>query len=154
MLGCWNPETEQVEAVCKIISGFSDEFYKKQLEIFSEASGLLIPDKKPYYVTNYDCDHWFEPRVVWEIRGADLTLSPTHPAAKGLVDEARGISMRFPRFVRVREDKGIEEASTSRELAEAYSKQVLVVNRERSNVKVEEGDEVDGEDSGDEDEKD
>jgi len=30
----------------------------------------------------------------------------------GLVSEERGLSMRFPRFLKVREDKGIEEASS------------------------------------------
>lgn len=132
LLGCWNQETQEVEAVCKIISGFSDAFYKQQLEVFSEESGLISPEKKSYYVTDYDCSLWFEPQVVWEVRGADLTLSPTHPAAKGLVSEDRGISMRFPRFVRVREDKGMEEATTSEEIADAYSKQVTVSNRDKS----------------------
>jgi hypothetical protein len=31
--------------------------------------------------------------------------------------------MRFPRFIKVREDKGIEEASTGRELAMMWEKQ-------------------------------
>ncbi|KAI9016694.1 DNA ligase [Hyaloraphidium curvatum] len=150
LLGCWNPDTEQIEAVCKAISGFSDDFYKKQLSVFSEESGLLAAEKKPYYVTPYECDLWFEPSVVWEIRGADLTLSPVHTAARGLASEDRGVSMRFPRFVRVRDDKGVEEATTSAELAEAYSKQVLVANQEKSRA----GREAEGEaDEGEEDEK-
>jgi len=41
----------------------------------------------------------------------------------GLVSEERGLSMRFPRFIKVREDKGIEEASTGRELAMMWEKQ-------------------------------
>ena len=54
---------------------------------------------------------------------ADVTLSPTYTAAIGLVSEERGLSMRFPRFLKVRDDKGIEEASTSDFLAGLYRKQ-------------------------------
>ena len=54
---------------------------------------------------------------------ADITKSPTYLAAMGLVDEERGLSMRFPRFLKVREDKGVEEASTAEFLAELWFKQ-------------------------------
>jgi len=65
-------------------------------------------------------DVWFEPQEVWEVAFADITLSPTYTAAIGLVSEDRGLSLRFPRFLRVREDKGIEEATEARELADMY----------------------------------
>lgn len=54
---------------------------------------------------------------------ADITLSPTYTAAIGLVSEDRGLSMRFPRFLKVREDKGIEEASSDEFLADLWWKQ-------------------------------
>ncbi|RYO75539.1 hypothetical protein DL762_009965 [Monosporascus cannonballus] len=68
-------------------------------------------------------DVWFEPREVWEVAFADITLSPTYTAAIGLVSADRGLSLRFPRFLRRREDKGIEEASTSEFLAGLWRKQ-------------------------------
>ena len=57
------------------------------------------------------------------MRFADVTLSPIYTAAIGLVNGERGLSMRFPRFIKVREDKGIDEASTGRELALMWEKQ-------------------------------
>jgi len=42
----------------------------------------------------------------------------------------RGLSIRFPRFLKVREDKGIEEASTDEFLASLYRKQEARVKAE------------------------
>ncbi|KAI9829594.1 MAG: hypothetical protein M1819_006099 [Sarea resinae] len=68
-------------------------------------------------------DVYFAPQEVWELAFADVTLSPTYPAARGLVDPDRGLSLRFPRFLRVRDDKGVEDASSSEFLAELYRRQ-------------------------------
>lgn len=68
-------------------------------------------------------DVWFEPQEVWEMAFADITLSPTYTAAIGLVSQDRGLSMRFPRFLRKREDKSMEEASTNELLAALFRKQ-------------------------------
>lgn len=54
-----------------------------------------IPGPKPYYITDESPDVWFEPTEVWEIRGADLTISPVHKAAVGHVHPDRGISLRL-----------------------------------------------------------
>ncbi|KAI1803073.1 ATP-dependent DNA ligase [Daldinia bambusicola] len=80
---------------------------------------------KPSFVeySGPEPDVWFEPQEVWEMAFADITLSPTYTAAIGLVSQERGLSLRFPRFLRRREDKGIEEASSSEFLAALYRKQ-------------------------------
>ncbi len=54
---------------------------------------------------------------------ADVTLSPTYTAAIGLVSVERGLSLRFPRFLKKREDKGLDEASTNDFLAGQWRKQ-------------------------------
>ncbi|KAM0820249.1 putative DNA ligase I [Seiridium cardinale] len=68
-------------------------------------------------------DVWFEPQEVWEMAFADITLSPIYTAAIGLVSQDRGLSLRFPRFLKKRDDKGIEEASNSEFLAGLFRKQ-------------------------------
>jgi DNA ligase-1 len=122
LLACRNPETGTLEAVTKCISGFTDKFYQANKEKYAEGSDNVIA--RPSYVEyGGHPEAWFEPQEVWEMVFADITLSPTYTAAIGLVSDERGLSMRFPRFLRVREDKSIDEASTSDFLASLYRKQ-------------------------------
>lgn len=122
LLACRNPETGALEVVTKCISGFTDKFYQTNKEKYAEDSDNVI--ERPSYVEYAGRpDVWFEPQEVWEMAFADITLSPTYTAAIGLINEDRGLSMRFPRFLKVREDKSIEEASTSDFLASLYRKQ-------------------------------
>lgn len=131
LLACRNDETGSLEVVTKCISGFTDAFYKANRAFYDdgEVSGDGIPKNtratQPSFVeyAGPRPDVWFEPQEVWEMAFADITLSPTYTAAIGLVSEDRGLSTRFPRFLRKREDKGIEEASTSDFLAGLYRKQ-------------------------------
>lgn len=122
LLACRNPATGSLEVVTKCISGFTDAFYKANKEKYSEGGENVI--SRPSYVEyRGEPAVWFEPQEVWEMAFADITLSPTYTAAIGLVSEERGLSMRFPRFLKVRDDKSIEEASTSDFLASLYRKQ-------------------------------
>ena len=127
LLAVRNPETGSLEAVCKCISGFTDAFYKENKAFYNKEEGSNVLGKQPGYV-EYEAgypDVWFEPQEVWEMAFADVTLSPVYTAAIGLVSEERGLSLRFPRFLRKREDKSIEEASTNEFLAGLWRKQEL-----------------------------
>lgn len=121
LLACYDPDSEEYQSVCRVMSGFSDAFYKEMEEFFS---GERILKKKPaYYQTLEEPDIWFSPELVWEIRGADLTVSPVHQAAVGLVHPSRGISMRFPRFIRQRIDKKPEDCTTPVDIADLFNQQ-------------------------------
>ncbi|OQD77455.1 hypothetical protein PENDEC_c002G03521 [Penicillium decumbens] len=122
LLAVRNPESGALEAVTKCMSGFTDKFYQANKEKYAEGSPNVI--SRPAYVEYYGVpDVWFEPQEVWEMAFADITLSPTYTAAIGLVSEERGLSLRFPRFLKVREDKGIDEATSSDYLALLWRKQ-------------------------------
>lgn len=123
LLACRDPESGSLQVVTKCISGFTDKFYQANKEKYSEDGENTHPSKPSYIEYGGHPDLWFEPQEVWEMAFADITLSPTYTAAIGLISEERGLSMRFPRFLKVREDKSIEEASTSDFLAGLYRKQ-------------------------------
>ncbi|XP_013588651.1 PREDICTED: DNA ligase 1 isoform X2 [Brassica oleracea var. oleracea] len=126
LMACYNPETEEFQSVCRVMSGFSDAFYIEMKEFYSEDK--ILAKKPPYYRTGETPDMWFPAEVVWEIRGADLTVSPVHSAALGLVHPSRGISVRFPRFICKRADRDPEECSTAADIAEMFHAQTRKMN--------------------------
>ncbi|CAK8542670.1 unnamed protein product [Lathyrus sativus] len=121
LMACFNPETEEYQSVCRVMSGFSDSFYIEMKEIFS--GDKVLSKKPPYYQTGETPDMWFCPQLVWEIRGADFTVSPVHHAAIGLVHPSRGISIRFPRFICSVSDRNPEECSTAADIVEMFQSQ-------------------------------
>ena len=123
LLAVRNPATGSLEAVTKCISGFTDKFYIANKERYNGDTGENLISRPSYVEYPGHPDVWFEPQEVWEMAFADITKSPVYLAALGLVDEDRGLSMRFPRFLKTREDKSIDEASTADFLAELWFKQ-------------------------------
>ncbi|XP_071684444.1 DNA ligase 6 isoform X6 [Lolium perenne] len=115
LMACYNPESEEFQSVCRVMSGFSDDFYKEMKEFYSNER--ILPKKPVYYKTDEQPDLWFTAEQVWEIRGADLTLSPVHHAAIGIVHPSRGISVRMPRYIRSVQDRSPEDCSAATDVA-------------------------------------
>ena len=124
LLACYNEQTGKFQTICKCGSGFTDEQYNS---LKAKMGRLVIdkphPDVQFKEVWNNSvkenavvCDVYFEPMFVWEIKAADLSLSPMHSAGLGAVDIAhsdKGVALRFNRHIRDRPDKKPTEATTS-----------------------------------------
>ena len=127
LLACYDDDTESFQSITKVGTGFSDA----DLAAFRE-SLVQAPARKAYYTVSPNMkepDVWFEATQVWEVKGADLTISPAYCAAAGHVDESKGVSLRFPRFLRVRDDKKPEDATKAEQIAELYRKQTLCITK-------------------------
>ncbi|KAH9935300.1 uncharacterized protein B0H18DRAFT_975196 [Fomitopsis serialis] len=143
LLAVWDADAGKLVAVCKCMSGFTDAFYKSLKERYPEHSETCSPQSlwEPACETGgLKPEVYFKPQEVWEIRGADITISPVSVAALGLVNSNRGLSLRFPRFIRVREDKAVENASTPEFLAQMYRNQE---SRGKNNTGADDGDLID-----------
>lgn len=121
LMAAYDPETDSFKTVCKVGSGFTDEDLDKMYSIFEP---YIIPHKHPRVDSIIKPDLWFVPSKVAEIIGAELTLSPLHTCCWNKIRSGAGISIRFPRFIRWRDDKGPEDATTTSELMEMYTRQL------------------------------
>eukprot|EP01061_Rhynchopus_euleeides_P027457 TRINITY_DN44638_c0_g1_i1.p1 TRINITY_DN44638_c0_g1~~TRINITY_DN44638_c0_g1_i1.p1 ORF type:complete len:700 (+),score=286.97 TRINITY_DN44638_c0_g1_i1:42-2102(+) len=122
LLACYDPESEGFQAICKVGTGFKDE---DLTSLTTQLQDHTLSRPAPYYQVGSgdDPDVWFADTVVWEVKAADLSISPKHKAAIGIVDPAKGIALRFPRFIRTREDKSPQQATSSQQIAELYRSQ-------------------------------
>ncbi len=121
LMAAYDPDRDMFPTVCKVATGFTDEELDRMNEMLKK---YIIPRKHPRVDSKLEPDVWVEPALVAEILGAELTLSPMHTCCLGAVRPGVGISIRFPRFIRWREDKRPEDATTTHELLEMYRRQL------------------------------
>ncbi len=112
LCAAYNKEKDNFETVCKLGTGLTDEM----LEGLPRKFGQYKMEKRPARVDvsrEMEPDVWLEPTIVVEVLAAEITKSPYHTL---------GLALRFPRFVRFREDKKAEQATTTKEIKEMERK--------------------------------
>jgi DNA ligase-1 len=126
LLAAYNKEADVFETVTKLGTGFSDEDLRKLLELLGSH---VVPRKHSRVQSTLEADVWFEPKVVLEVLGAEITLSPIHVCAMDSIRKGSGLAIRFPRFTgNYRTDKAAEDATTSAEIVEMYRNQLKQIS--------------------------
>ena len=122
LLGVYDQEMDEYWPVTKLGTGFSEEDlagFKKQF--YADLTAFPLPEYKG--CGRLKPDAWLFPRFVWEIKYDSLSLSPIYEVGRGVVDEGKGVSVRFGRFVRKREDKAVRDACSRQDLIKLKLKQ-------------------------------
>jgi len=126
LLATYNPDMDTFETVTKCGTGFTDKDLANIPEMLQKH---VIPRKHSRVQSMLEADVWFEPAVVLEILGAEITLSPIHMCAMDSIRKGSGLAIRFPRFTgNYRLDKAAEDATTSAEVVEMYRSQLKQIS--------------------------
>lgn len=126
LLATYNSEADTFETVTKCGTGFTDEDLARLPETLKSH---MIPHKHARVQSLLEADVWFEPVLVLEILGAEITLSPIHPCSMDSIRKGSGLAIRFPRFTgNYRPDKAAEDATTSAEVLEMYNRQLKKIS--------------------------
>jgi len=132
LLATYNKKDDVFETVTKLGTGFTD----KDL---AELPGMLrkheIPRKHSRVRSLLEAEVWFEPFVVLEVLGAEITLSPIHMCAMDSIRKGSALAIRFPRFTgKYRSDKAPEDATSSDEIVAMYRNQLKKISEPSSSA--------------------
>ncbi|XP_012677474.2 DNA ligase 3 [Clupea harengus] len=139
LMGCYDPASKKWCTVTKCSGGYDDATLarlQKELDVIKISKE---PSKIPGWlkiVKNYYPDFLIrdpEQAPVWEITGAEFSKSEMHTAD--------GISIRFPRMTRIRDDKDWKTATNLPRLKELYR-----ISKERSDFELTTGQSKDDKD--------
>ncbi|KAG7515761.1 DNA ligase 3 [Solea senegalensis] len=141
LMGCYDPDSKKWCTVTKCSGGYDDAMLarlQKELDMIKISKD---PSKIPGWfkvVKNYYPDFLIrDPQraPVWEITGAEFSKSEMHTAD--------GISIRFPRMTRVRDDKDWKSATNLHQLKELFR-----ISKENCDFKVTAGPSTSNDDKG------
>jgi len=108
-----NGEEQRFETFTKVGTGFTEADAKEIDSLLSEHIISEVP-KNVLIKSRMLPDIFVEPSLVIEVLGSEITESPSHTAGQGEGDT--GLALRFPRFLRIRHDKGPYDITTLTEV--------------------------------------
>lgn len=130
LLACYNDDNETYETVTMTGGGLKDAELD---ELYNKLKEIILPQAPSNYkLGKAEPDIIFEAKIVIEVKTADLSISPIYTAGYDLTPDHRGVSLRFPRFQRIRDDKKPHEACTSEEIVKLYNNQASINKNNKS----------------------
>ena len=132
LLACYNDDNETYETVTMTGGGLKDTELD---ELYNKLKEIILPQAPSNYkLGKAEPEVVFEAKIVVEVKTADLSISPIYTAGYDLTPDHRGVSLRFPRFQRIRDDKKPYEACTSEEIVKLYNNQASINKNNKSFV--------------------
>ena len=117
LVAVYNEKKERFETIAKVGSGFTEEEMGKFAEELGKMKTKNAPADLDYKM---EPDFWVKPKRVVEIAYDNITKSPVHTCGE---EEGKGFALRFPRLVRLRDDKGPYDVTTTKEIREMYKEE-------------------------------
>lgn len=120
----WNEDVGKFQTICEVGTGFSDQDFKDFHEMMQNYVVSRPPLEVQYSKSNKP-DVYIKPFIVWEVAVADFTISPANMCCQGELksNPNSGISMRFGRFMRVRDDKEVLQCTNTHQILDMYYSQ-------------------------------
>lgn len=118
LVAAYEPKTGTYYSFTKVGTGFSDEDFRRLPALLNK---FRLKEKHRLVDTAMRSDVWFEPKLVMEVTGAEITISPRHTVARDKLKKV-GLALRFPRFLRWRDDKSAEQATNVSEIYQLFKK--------------------------------
>ena len=126
LLATYNAANDTFPSICKVGTGFTDESLDQLYQILSNKVTLK---KNPRIVSEMTADIWFQPELIIEVVGSEITLSPIHKTALNVIRKGSGFALRFPKFTgKIRIEKSVESASTDEEVISLYKSQAKILH--------------------------
>jgi DNA ligase-1 len=113
ILAARDEDSGRYKTVTKCGSGYTDEDLKELTKLFKK---LRLKKPHPDVNIEIDCDVHLEPKIVFETIYEEIQVSPAEKHTSGM-------GLRFPRYVRIREDRRPQEATTVKEIVELFKRQ-------------------------------
>ena len=105
------------KSIAKIGTGMTEQDLMHLEKILSK----IKKREKPKRVdSQLKPDFWVDPHYVIEVVADEITKSPTHTAGK---KDKEGLALRFPRMIKLRQDKKPEQATTVEEIKKMFKQQ-------------------------------
>ncbi len=114
LLAAQHSQTGTLKTVTRVGSGFTDEELEELTKRFEK---LKVGEKPSQVDSEIDPDYWFKPKEVFEINYEEIQKSPSSEA------HTSGFGLRFPRFVRIREDLDASSADSVMDVKKLFEKQ-------------------------------
>jgi DNA ligase-1 len=113
----YDGDHDRFRTVTKIGSGLSAPEWRA---LHDRLRGMSLPRRPGRVDSRLVPGTWVDPKVVVEVMADEITRSPVHTCGR---HGATGYALRFPRLVRIRDDRLPEDATTEKEIIDLYRNQ-------------------------------